>query len=306
MKKFIKKVATGPRGNEDLSFDEAKSMMDFMLDDAISDVEKASFLIGWRLKPETNVEFSGALSSIYAHSKKKNLENSFELGFPFDGKNDSPYLFPLVGKLLKSFGINLIITGDERIPAKNGVTVKMLHEALLKDEKLCALTSNYYYYDRSDYCEGLSKLSNMRNLIGMRTGLNTLEKFSQIANSDYGASGVFHKPYVEKYAAIFNDHFKGILFVGGNEGSPELAKKSKIWIMTKSSIHEEIIDPTDFEIEQESNEKEWSKDDQLNILKNPNQRIIKLSYLNASLYMHIIKPEKSIGEYFNMFQEITL
>lgn len=302
MKKFIKKVATGPKGNEDLNFEEANEAMKFILSKDVSDVERASFLVGWRLKPETSEEFLGALQAIYDKTHFSPMENSFELGFPFDGKNDSPYLFPLVGKILKQVGVNLIVTGDDRIPAKEGVTVKMLHQALAGS----ALSLNYNYFDRADYCPSLSALSSMRNQIGLRTGLNTLEKFSLVAQSKYGASGVFHKPYVEKYEAIFKTHLNAMVFVGGNEGCPELMKKSKVWFMNNlenDQAVEVVISPEEFGIEPLGFEKELSLTDHVALLSDPSENLIKLAALNAAIYMRIMKPEKSVAEYFNIFQE---
>ncbi len=287
MREFIKKVATGPKGNEDLTLQEAECMMRLLLSSDVSDVEMTAFLVGWRLKPETIKEYRGAYNVILEKTKKKNVQNSFELGFPFDGKNDSPYLFPLIGKILKTEGVHLVVTGDERVPAKNGVTVKMLHQKLRERE----FKQDYEYFDRRDYLPQLSQLTGLRNLIGLRTALNTLEKFSLVAESKFAATGVFHKPYVEKYATIFEDRLKRFLLVSGNEGSPEIAKKSKYWIISEGKRDEFLVDPLDFGIQPINRNEMYSLEEQFAIIADPPENVWMMACLNAAIYLEVIRPQ---------------
>lgn len=298
MKNFIKKVATGPKGNEDLSFEESQMAMEYLLSKNISDVEKASFLVGWRLKPETIEEYRGALSVILNKTKKQPIANSFELGFPFDGKNDSPYLFPITAKILNRVGIKLVVTGDDLIPAKDGVTTKMLHLELQKK----GIQQYYNYFDRSEYLSEYSSLTEVRNLIGLRTALNTLEKISLVGESQFGATGVFHKPYVEKYAAIFEDKLSRFLLVAGNEGAPEVAKKSKFWIVSNSQREEFFVDPNEFGIDPIHRDGGYSINDHLALAEDPPENIWNMSCLNAALYLFVIKPESSLGENFHLLK----
>ena len=64
---YIHAVGTGPKGNRDLSFDEAKDMMQQILDQSVPREQIAAFLLGWRLKPETTEEFRGALAACDAN-----------------------------------------------------------------------------------------------------------------------------------------------------------------------------------------------------------------------------------------------
>lgn len=299
MKNYIKKVGTGPKGNEDLTTEEAFFAMDSLLNQNVSDVEKASFLIGWRLKPETNEEYKGALSAIYKKTRTSRLENTFELGFPFDGKNNSPYLFPLIAKILKTKGINLVVTGDERIPAKEGVTVKMIHDRIGHT----SLADSYHYFDRKIYLPELSRLSHMRNQMGLRTALNTLEKFSKVVGSDFGASGVFHKPYVDKYSNIFSDQLTSFLLIGGNEGTPEMVKKSKCWIV-RDGLHEEfIIDPEEFGVSTLYFDNDLDLDKHIDLLSNPDNNMWDMACLNAAIYFKVMKSSTSVVENYEIFKQ---
>ena len=60
---YIHAVGTGVKGNKDLTFNEAKDMMEQMLNKDVHNEQIAAFLLGWRLKPETTEEFKGVISA---------------------------------------------------------------------------------------------------------------------------------------------------------------------------------------------------------------------------------------------------
>lgn len=290
-KKYIKAVGTGPKGNSDLSQEEMQQAMHMILSGEATKEQIAAFMIGWRLKPETSEEYKGALTALQQKTKYKPIADSYELGFPFDGKNNSPYLFPLIAAFMENYSVNLVVTGDTRIPAKEGITTLDVHRA-------AGDLKNVHFFDRAEYLTELHNLSDLRNQLGLRTAFNTLEKFSGVAKGQHGASGVFHKPYVEKYTEIFKDHLTSMVLVAGNEGSPEIFKKSKCWFIKKDDVQEIIIDPAEFGINWSAGERVFELKDTLEILKNPPYEMVKLAALNAAVYLFSMRPEKRIEDYF--------
>lgn len=248
----------------------------------------AAFLIGFRLKPETVTEYRGCLASVFEKTPKKEIQNSIELGFPFDGKNRFPYLFPLTAKFLQPFEINFVLVGDERVPSKEGVTVKEMVNSI-------SLPENIFYFDRQNFLPSLSSLTTLRNHLGLRTALNTLEKASGVGSSQHAAIGVFHKPYIEKYSEIFKDKFKSILIVQANEGSPEVIKKCKVFKSSQSKLEEELIDPSFFGVDVSKYEFEnISVQESLDIYKDPSSDIVKLAKMNAALMLWLKSNDLSL------------
>lgn len=289
---FIKAVGTGPKGNRDLTEQEAKKAMQMILSGEASASQVAAFLIGWRLKPETIDEYRGALTALQEKTQINIIENSYELGFPFDGKNNSPYIFPLVAGFMKKYGVSLVVTGDERIPSKEGITTR--------DFVACfPQLDNVHYISRREQLPSLSGLSGLRNELGLRTALNTLEKFSGMTGSRYGASGVFHKPYVEKYKEIFKDKLKGFVLVAGNEGSPELFKKSRCWFIKNGDMEEILIDPVDFGIHWQAGETDISLKECVAMVRGPSGELTKLAALNAAIYLYSMDKGSHIRELYN-------
>jgi len=287
--KYIHAVGTGPKGNRDLSFNESKDMMTQILDQSVHSEQIAAFLLGWRLKPETTEEFRGAISACDTYITQKEIKNSIELGYPFDGKAKNPYIFPLVAKVLEESGLNLVVIGDELQPSKDGITIK---DICTKIE----LDSNIHYFDRADFFKELHNLSEIRNLLGLRTGFNTIEKLPHVANSEYGITGVFHKPYVKKYVEIFSQRYKRFALIQGNEGTPELFSKGRLWISNGGELEEFIIDPAHYGI---NYKKSWDRitlEDSLDQLNNPSDEYLKLARLNAAIYLFVTQNADSIDE----------
>jgi anthranilate phosphoribosyltransferase len=116
--KYIHAVGTGVKGNRDLTLEESKDMMEQILKQEVYSEQTAAFLLGWRLKPETTDEFRGVVEASDLFIKRTTVPNSIELGYPFDGKANNPFIFPLVAKVLVDSGLELVVVGDDLAPAK--------------------------------------------------------------------------------------------------------------------------------------------------------------------------------------------
>lgn len=292
--KYIHAVGTGVKGNRDLSLEESKDMMRQVLNQSIPSEQTAAFLLGWRLKPETTTEFRGTVEACDEFIKRTPIKDSIELGYPFDGKSNNPYIFPLAAKILEDSGLNLVVIGDDLTPAKNGITVK---DICTKIE----LNKNAHYFDRAEFFKEFSDLTDIRMKLGLRTGFNTIEKLPRVANSEFAITGVFHKPYVKKYVATFADRYKNFALLQGNEGTPELFSKGRLWMtngQTNGEVEEFVIDPQYYGI---NYTKSWDSicvEESLEQLNNPSSEYLKLAKLNAAIYLFAAQKASSIDEAF--------
>ena len=287
--KYIHAVGTGVKGNRNLSFEEAKDMMEQILNQSIPSEQTAAFLLGWRLKPETVEEFRGAVEACDSMIEKTTISNSIELGYPFDGKAKNPYIFPLVAKVLEQSDLNLVVIGDDLTPAKGGITIKDIVNKI-------ELNKNAHYFDRKEFFLKMSNLTDLRMKLGLRTGFNTIEKLPRVANSEYAITGVFHKPYVKKYVEIFSDRYKRFALIQGNEGTPELFSKGRLWIANGSDVEEFIVDPAHYGINYTKSWDTISVEESLEQLNNPSVEYLKLAKLNAAVYLFVTQNASSIDE----------
>ena len=293
---YIHAVGTGHKGNRDLSYEESCDMMQQLLEQHIHPEQIAAFLLGWRMKPETIEEFRGALHTLQRYTIASPIENSLELGYPFDGKCNNPYLFPLTAAHLQQ-ELNLIVTGDVWQPAKGGVTTQEICRHV-------TLSHNLYYFDRKTYCPALHSLSRIRQRLGLRSGLNTLEKLPNVAQSDTALIGVFHKPYVTKYIDIFASHYTRFALLQGNEGTPELFSKSRLWIVENHHVSEYLVDPKRYGIDYRRSREKIDVNSSLNQLKKPKKELRELAALNAAMLLFIAKKFSTIDDAFAHLQHL--
>ena len=285
----IKAVGVGKKHNRELTYEEMQETMRMILEQRVYPEQISAFLLGWRVREESITEFRAVLDLFDAYVLKVPVENAIELGYPYDGKVDNPYLFPLVARFLKQSDLQLAVTGDELQPSKAGTTVKEVCEAV-------DLPTNCNYFDRARFFPKLSALTQIRTRLGLRTGLNTVEKLHNIACAEYAVIGVFHKPFVQKYADIFADRYKRLVVVQGNEGTPEIYSKCKYWICENGEITEHYINPVDFGITYEKSWKRISKETSIEMMKNPTEELLKLAKLNAAFYLYITGRAESVEE----------
>ncbi|WP_345993092.1 glycosyl transferase [Sulfurimonas sp. HSL-1716] len=292
-RKYVHAVGTGVKGNRDLSFEEAEDMMRQMLDQSVHTEQIAAFLLGWRLKPETTTEFRGAIKACDSYITPVKIQNSIELGYPFDGKANNPYIFPLVARVLQDAGLSLVVMGDDLQPAKHGITTKEICTHL-------ELNANCHFFDRKDFFKELHNLTEVRMRLGLRTGFNTIEKLPRVAGSEYAITGVFHKPYVKKYIEVFSDRYERFALIQGNEGTPELFSKGRLWIANGEGAEEFIIDPEHYGIRYQKSWECISLEESLEQVNNPSAEFLKLAKLNAAIYLFVAQKAKSIDDAFEM------
>lgn len=286
---YIHAVGTGRKSNRDLSFEESVDMMTQILNQSVYSEQISAFLLGWRMKPESTTEFKGAIEAFERYTKKVNLKESLELGYPFDGKAKNPYIFPLVAKILEKQKLDLVICGDVIQPAKKGITTKDICQNI-------KISSNLHFFDRADYFKKLHHLSEIRNRLGLRTGFNTIEKLPHVANSKYAITGVFHRPYIKKYIEIFSKRYETFALIQGSEGTPELFSKGRLWINQNDTLKEYIIDPQDYGIKYQKSKDKTNLKESIKQILNPSDEFKKLAALNAAIYLFICQRESSIEE----------
>lgn len=286
---YIKAVGTGKKHNRNLSEDEMYDATIQMLNQEIFPEQSSAFLLGWRINVETVEEFRGCLKALSENVQQTEVKDSIEIGYPYDGKVKNPYLFSLIAKILEPHGLHLVVSGDALQPAKSGITTKEICSSI-------DLHQNLHYFDRSEYAPKLSQLSEIRGRLGLRTGLNTVEKLLNPAKSQYALIGTFHKPFVAKYAKIFCDQYNKLFIVQGNEGTPEVFSKCKYWVCEDGDITEHYINPSDFGVTYHKSWERITLEASLEAIKNPSSELLKLAQLNAAFYLLLAGRVKSVEE----------
>jgi len=290
---YLKCVGTGPKRNRDLTKEEMKIVMRAFLKQEVIPEQVAAFMLGWRVKGESLDEFAASIEIFDEFVKHAPLENSVEFGYPYDGKVKNPYIFPLTAKYLQAYDLKLSLHGGLLQPAKNGTTVKEICDNT-------ALPDNVHYYDRSEYFPELYEFSRIREKLGLRSSFNTIEKLLNITQSDTAIIGAFHKPFVDKYIALFKDRYKKLVIIKGNEGTPEIFSKCSITIIENDEVTEIKVDPREYGIAYKKSIQRISLEEALEQLENPSDEFIKLAKLNAAVILYLTDKTDSIEESYTL------
>ena len=290
---YLKTVGTGPKRNRELTRDEIKVVVRAMLNQEIIPEQVSAFILGWRVRGESIEEFAGAIEVFDEFVKKEPLANSIEFGYPYDGKVKNPYLITLTAKYLEKFDVQLSLHGDLLQPAKGGTTLKEVCDNL-------PLTDNTHYFDRDTYFPELHALSPIREKLGLRSSFNTIEKLLNITESDTAIIGAFHKPFVEKYIALFKDRYKKLIIIKGNEGTPEIFSKCAVTIVENGEVHEIKIDPKEYGVNYVKSTEPISLETSLELVKNPSEEFSNLAKFNAAVILFLTDRVESIEEGLNV------
>jgi len=89
MHSVIQRVATGPELSKNISYDESRSVMNALLEGTADPVQAAVFLIGLRMKRETDDEVKGVLDALRDATVqiRANTDHVVSFSDPYNGFN---------------------------------------------------------------------------------------------------------------------------------------------------------------------------------------------------------------------------
>ena len=284
---YLKLVGTGPKRNRDLTKEEMKTVIRAFLKEEVAPEQIAAFLLGWRVKGESNEEFAAAIEVFDEFVRHDPMPDSIEFGYPYDGKVKNPYLFPLTARYLEPFNVHFSLHGGLLQPAKGGITLKEVHDNM-------PMPGNIHYYDRSEYFPELYRFSKIRAKLGLRSSFNTIEKLLGITQSKTAIIGAFHKPFVQKYIELYKARYEKLIIVKGNEGTPEIFGKCAVTIVKDGETQEIKIDPKEYGIDYLKSTQPVTLEESLRQTREPSKSFLELAKFNAAVILFLTGKTESI------------
>ncbi|RMH18167.1 MAG: anthranilate phosphoribosyltransferase [Gammaproteobacteria bacterium] len=241
IRNLIQKVATGAGMSRNLCREEAESGMRLLLDKKIPDVQAAVFLVGLRMKRETDEELSGMLDALLTSPPRifSSTEELLHISDNYNGYARYLPVSPFLPPLLASCGVPTLIHGTQGLGPKFGLTASHVYSSAhvkVDMTTTTAMTSienrGWAYIDQTRFHPKLSALLPLRNLIIKRTALHTLEGFCcpvQGRKKTHYMGGYVHQNYLPSYLHLARQSgYHSALIVRGLEGGciPLLHKRS--------------------------------------------------------------------------------
>lgn len=268
MRSIIKRIATGPELSKDISREEARLGMRYVLDGGVDPVQAGVFLIALRMKRETDEENQGILDALLdvTQSVIAPVPDVVDLADPYDGYNRTLPASPFLPAVLAACGLPTVSHGVESMGPKYGVTHRQVLAAAgvavdLSPAQAAARLGDaeigWAYVDQKAFCPKLYDLAKLRSLIVKRPALTTIEALLGPIRGQartHLVTGYVHKPYPRIYALLARRAgFDSALIVRGVEGGviPSLRQAGKAFYYHDKGEEQSIdIRPSDLGIDQ--------------------------------------------------------
>ena len=268
MTSIIQRVATGPQMSKSISYDEARAGMRFVLEELADPIQSAVFLIGLRVKRETDDENKGVLQGIRDNTKTivADVDELVDIADPYNGYGRSLPSSPFLPVLLAEAGAPAVSHGIETVGPKFGVTHNQVLQAAgvsveLSGEEAGKQISNpeigWAYVDQSSFCPSLFGLADFRKRIVKRAAISTAEVLTgpvRGRKKTHLLTGYVHNEYPPIYTMLArHSGFDSALLLRGTEGgvTPSLRKRGEFvryWEQSEDTVVE--ADPVEIGIEQ--------------------------------------------------------
>jgi len=257
MQQWLKEVARGKKGSKDLSYQETREVALSIINGEATDAQIAAYFIALRLKTESPEELRAFVHAFSENTVKLAQMNKplIDLASPYNGRNSFTGTIP-TAILMAEYGIPVFLHGSDSLPPKYGTAMKdilaYLGVRVNQAAPEVSKTINQLgigFAPTEEYCSSLARLRKVREEIGVRTLLNTVEKLLNIARSQSIMVGAFHRTAINKITPIFTGlEYKNVFVVQGMEGSEDLPvhRNSFIFKISDNKMDSMIVSPQEY------------------------------------------------------------
>jgi len=267
---IIQRVATGPELSKSITYDEARAGMRLVLEGLADPVQAAVFLIGLRVKRETDDENKGILQGILdkTNTVVTDVDELVDVADPYNGYGRSLPSSPFLPALLAESGVPAVSHGIETVAPKFGVTHSQVLQAAgvsvnLSGEEIwkqiCDSDVGWAYVDQSTFCPSLYGMAQFRKRIVKRAAISTAEVLTgpiRGRKKTHLLTGYVHNAYPPIYTMLArHSGFSSTLLLRGTEGgvTPSLRKRDEFiryWDRGEDEVFE--ADPLEIDIEHDN------------------------------------------------------
>ncbi len=233
---YVHEVGDGQKTARSLTPDEVEQAFQYIFEGKCSEAQTATFLVALRIKGSSDEERYGLLNVLRGYNEPPDFEFPDLLDYSgfYDGRDGELHLSPAIALVAASAGARVVLTGGrsknnntlhritlQEILQELGVRVNAsLHEAgdILRQVKVG-------FIDAHQVNRALNNptLDLIREEIGLRTPINTMEVSLNPANAPYHIRGMFHPGSKEQVARVMaRSGIKRGLMLTGIAGSGEI------------------------------------------------------------------------------------
>ncbi len=199
-------VASGPRTSEDMTREQAYEAFTRIAYGDPAPETVGAFLVANRWKSNTPTELAGFVDAMREECERAEPDaDPVDCGANYDGKGDTALLGVAAGLTAAAAGTPVVVHSGDRTPTQNGDAYKHVLDALGVETDLAPAASaamvdetgfGFYYQPRFNPL--VADLREMRDQLGVRTPINTVETLANPANADVHLGSFFHLPFAKR------------------------------------------------------------------------------------------------------------
>ena len=324
MQQWLKEVARGKRGSKDLDYQQTTEVAQTIINGDATDAQIAAYLIALRLKTESPEELLAFVHAFGDNSEKIDSiqQPIIDLASPYNGRNTFAGSIP-TAILMAEYGLPVFLHGSDALPPKYGIAMNeilsLLGVEISQNAPRLAKTiteAGIAFASTEEFCTSLGRLRKIREELGVRTLLNTVEKLLNLANADSIMMGAYHRTAINKIAPIFKRlSYKNVYVVQGMEGSEDLPvhRNSFIFKITDNEMESFIVNPGEYGLMAPEMEKDIKlsarvqSDITMALLSGEQSKFLQTYYnqvlFNTGIRYHLFGAVPSVGEGIEIAKE---
>lgn len=231
---MIKEAIIKLTNKEDLSYEEAKAVMNEIMSGEASDVQKSAYLTALTMKGETIDEITGSAEEMRNHAVQLSHEGDvLEIVGTGGDKSDSFNISTTSSLVIASAGVPVAKHGNRAASSKSGaadvleslgvnITISPRKSAeLLQNIGICFLFAQSYH-------TAMKYVGPIRKELGIRTIFNILGPLANPASANLQVMGVYDENLVEPLAKVLSNlGVKRALVVYGQDRLDEISASAE-------------------------------------------------------------------------------
>lgn len=231
---MIKEAIIKLTNKENLSYEEAKAVMNEIMSGEASDVQKSAYLTALTMKGETIDEITGSAEEMRNHAVQLSHEGDvLEIVGTGGDKSDSFNISTTSSLVIASAGVSVAKHGNRAASSKSGaadvleslgvnITISPRKSAeLLQNIGICFLFAQSYH-------TAMKYVGPIRKELGIRTIFNILGPLANPASANLQVMGVYDESLVEPLAKVLSNlGVKRALVVYGQDRLDEISASAE-------------------------------------------------------------------------------
>ena len=255
IRQLVAAVGTGPTNGRHLTRAEARAALEAIMDGAATPAQAGALLLLQRYRGESSDELLGYIDAARGRMRplRPQVEGLLDVGSPYDGRGKHVVVSPAASIVAAAAGVPVLMHGEPDMGPKKGIAVgdviaalgvntDAAPDAVARGIEACGLG----YVRQARLVPDLQAIKPLREELGLRTLIHTVEKIYDPAGAPYQLVGVAHMPYLKLMGpALAQLGHRRTMVVQGMEGHEDVttSRGARVIEIDDAGEHEWRLDP---------------------------------------------------------------